>query len=198
MSKTKRLVTLLFIGIICFFSILIAGLEYASRAAHSAEPSSVSQPNQWKYFSSNEGHFRILFPGTPVETNKTASSGNVSMTMHMVGLDADQHTHYGVLFNDYPESVGKITPQQLFESASRNVAKKYGNITPIRDFKINDLPAKDFEIPDVGRPNTAARLRLILSGQRLYQIMVIFPAGNPHEDDFKTFFDSFSISGNSN
>jgi hypothetical protein len=73
------------------------------------------------------------------------------------------------------------------------VADAFGKIVRQRDFEFQGFPAREFGLVGKGKANFGGQVRLILIDRRLYQIMVIFMAQNPHLADFKVFFDSFSV-----
>jgi hypothetical protein len=196
MQNFRKLKFSLISGIIGF-SIVFVVLPILGHAWRKKQPSffpSVVPANQWKRFESQEGGFRVLFPGTPEITTNIFNTKTGEIPMLCFSTWADRQTQYAVNYSDSPKIVEKLNAQQQFDASQKGVTDKFGEIIVRRDFKFGDCPARDFEFVAGGKANFSGRVRLILDNQRLYQIMVIFLTKKPHQDDFKTFFDSFSIS----
>ena len=194
MPKSKRLKIFLIVGIVgfLFVFILLPMLGHAWRKRHPVNFPSVVSANQWKLFDSKEGKFRVLFPGTPETTNEISNFHDYEIVFHSTYVWADRQTQYAVNFSDNPEIVERLNPQQQFDASQKAVAEKFGGIVSQNDFKFGAYPARDFEFAVGGKGNFSGKIRLVLVDRRLYQIMVFFLTKNPHENDFKIFFDSFS------
>jgi hypothetical protein len=195
MPKSKRLKVVLLIGIAAFLFVfvLLPVLGHAWRKRHPVTFQSVVPANQWKFFASEEGKFRVLFPGTPVTTNEISNSQGYEIIFHSNYVWADRQTQYAVNFSDNPEIVERLTPKQQFDASQKAVAESFGAIVSQNDFKLGTYPARDFEFVAGGKANFSGRIRLVLVNRRLYQIMVIFLTQNPHVDDFQNFLNSFSV-----
>jgi hypothetical protein len=197
MPKIKKLKLAALIGIIllvCFVFIGLPLIGHAWRKNHPDTYPSVVPASQWKFFASEEGRFRILFPGKPESTNEVMGNAVEEITLHTFYVWANNQTEYAANFGDYPKNVKNLSPLQIFDISQNGVKEKIGKIVAQRDFKFGNYPARDFEFAVGGKGNFSGQIRYILVDQRLYQIMVMFLTKNPHRDDFKIFFDSFSLS----
>lgn len=188
------LIGMVFLGVLAFT--LLLGHEW--RRSHPVVYPSVVPADQWKRFTSDEGRFSIRFPGRPEMTNVVLDiSTNYSITQPCFFVWADRQTEYAVNYTDYPKALQKnleeLGPEKQFDLSQATVAAAFGKIVNQRDIKFRDFPGREFEFVAGGKANFSGRVRLILVNDRLYQIMVIFLARNPHPDDFKIFFASFSI-----
>ena len=195
MPKSKGLKVFLSAGIIGFLFIFVflPMLGHAWRKRHPVNFPSVVPANQWKFFASEEGGFRVLFPGSPQETNVIINTTATNMTMPCFFAWADRQTEYAVNYCDLPKALKKLSPKEQFDIDQSGLAENIGNVVTQRDFTFDNFPARDFEFVVGGKGNFSGRIRLILVEDRLYQIEVIFLTKNPHEGDFKIFFDSFSF-----
>ncbi|HXR47868.1 MAG TPA: hypothetical protein VN784_10550 [Candidatus Limnocylindrales bacterium] len=192
--KIVALFGMVFVGVLAFT--LLLGHEW--RRSHPVVYPSVVPAGQWKRFTSDEGRFSIRFPGRPETTNVVLDIfTNYSITQPCFFVWADRQTEYAVNYADYPKALQKnlekLGPQKQFDLSQAAVAAAFGKIVSQRDIKFRDFPGREFEFIAGGKANFSGRVRLIVVNQRLYQIMVIFLTRNPHPDDFKVFFASFSI-----
>ncbi len=197
--KIVALIGIVFLGVLAFTPLL--GHEWIR--SHPAVYPSVVPAGQWKRFTSDEGRFSIRFPGRPEMTNVVINvSTNYSITQPCFFVWADRQTEYAVNYADYPKAlqinIERLGPQKQFDLSQAAVAAAYGKIVSQRDIKFGDFPGREFEFVAGGKANFSGKVRLILVNHRLYQIIIIFLTRNPHPDDFKVFFSSFSIpkSGN--
>ena len=197
MLKLQKLKVAVLIGIALLVSFVFIGLPligHAWRKNHPVIYSSVVPASQWKFFASEEGRFRILFPGKPESTNEVVGNAVVEITLHTFYVWANQQTEYALNFSDNPKNVKNLSSKQIFDVGQNGVAEKLGKIAAQHDFKFGNYPARDFEFVVGGKGNFSGHIRYVLVDQRLYQIMVMFLTENLHRDDFKIFFDSFSLS----
>jgi hypothetical protein len=192
--KKLKLVALLGIALICFIFIFLPLLGHKWGTRHSISRTSVVALDKWERFKSEEGRFSIRFPGTPeADTNIVESKiGLIPVVSFYVW--ADIQTQYAVNYSDNPEPAKKLTTSQQFDAGMGGVENKLGKITSYHDFSFGTYPAREFNFTGRGKANFSGTVRLILASGRLYQIMVVFLTKDPHQDDFKVFFDSFSIS----
>jgi hypothetical protein len=148
----------------------------------------------FKEFRSNEGRFTVLMPGEPKSEDQSAdtSVGNVKMFIFTAGS-----TKVGcvVSYADYPEQLINATDPQKVLDVARNgaISNVKGRLVRENKFDFHGLPARDVVIE---MPNKIfVTTRLILAGPRFYQLMLIAPKDNSHEQDIAKFFDSFKIDG---
>ncbi len=62
------------------------------------------QQTPWKKFSSSQGAFSVLMPGTPTEQIRTANTAFGSIDVHMYLLEQTD-VAYMVAYSDYPNTV---------------------------------------------------------------------------------------------
>jgi hypothetical protein len=190
--KKIRIITLVGIAFVLLIFVILPLIGHAYRTHHFNYLSVIPIKN-WKRFSSDEGKFSVLFPGTPEATNDLIKTSFGEIRMQTFFVWSDIQTEYAVNYNDNPNIVEKLSPQQEFDSSQESVAEKFGEVINQRDFNFRDFPAREFDFVAGGKADFSGRVRLILVNQRLYQVIVIFLTKNPYLDDFKIFLDSFCI-----
>jgi hypothetical protein len=197
-KKSKKLKIFLMSGIsfILLVFILLPILGHAWRKRHPFDFPSVVPASHWKFYASDGGGFRVLFPGVPEYTNVIVSASGVDISQPCFFVWADRQTEYTVNYGDYPKSLKKLKPEKQFDIYQSGVADAIGKIVYQKDAKFEDYPARDFEFVAGGKANYSGRVRLILVDERLFQLMIIFLTKNPHQNDFKIFFDSFAVTKN--
>jgi hypothetical protein len=91
-------------------SVFLSGaLTCAAQAKHKKKPSkrpppvSDSAPQVWREFSSKEGKFKILFPGTPQQHSAPIELSSGESLMHIVSYQSS--IVYSVMYTDCPVAV---------------------------------------------------------------------------------------------
>lgn len=69
-----------------------------------ANSSFVLAESIWKPFSSSEGRFRVLMPGTPVQEKGSVNTKHGSITINSLYVVRDE-AEYEVVFFDFPKSI---------------------------------------------------------------------------------------------
>lgn len=150
------------------------------------------KPVEWKQFASESGNFSILLPGTPKQSIDTKQTTE----FHKFWIEADTETSYLVLYNDYSLKVDLRDPEALFDRIQNSVVDKTARLISHKSLELQGYPVREFEYVEVAEPDDSKKVRLILVGRRLYQILAIFPSNDPHSEVRERFFDSFLIGKN--
>jgi len=177
-----------------FCRLTIAGVWICTALAGcGSKDQSAATQNNWKQFSSDAGNFSIQFPGTPKE--KTALEETVfgEIEVHSFIVETDIQTAYGINYNDFPPRLNLSNPEPLFDGGQASAIGKTGIVITQRSMRFKGYPAREFEFKAGGKANYSGRVRLILVGRRLYNLVTIFLTENPHVSDREKFFDSFSL-----
>lgn len=189
--KKLKIVVLIGTAFLCVLAFIpLLGHEW--RISHLVARPSVIPANAWKKFSSPEGKFSIWFPGIPKTTNITISVSNTDISEPLFFVWFDQ-TEYAVNYGDWRGKRGKLEPEQVFDLYQKGVAADVGKVVYQRDTEFENYPGREFEYVVTGKVNYSGRVRLVLVGDRLYQMVVIFLPVNPHPADQKIFFNSFRL-----
>ena|SRR5947209_4196592 len=148
-----------------------------------------SQPT-WQDYTSTEGRFSVLFPGTPTRelVRAPGRSGKVLATTFTAEAAG---TTYSVAFEDFD---GKQTPEQVIDQSRADLsAGKGGKLVKEKDVTAGDHKGKEFvaDVPNRGK----TYMRFFVAGNRLYKVMAVGTGKGPGERDVVKFMDSFRITG---
>jgi len=148
----------------------------------------------WKEFSSAECKFKCLFPISPREKQATVKAAGGELKTHAFIAEVDVHTAYGVDYTEYPPGMKLVANKQTLDRAEASVVTKYdGKVTFQQDTKVGNYPAREFEYVAGGKANYSGRMKIIIVGQRVYELLVIFLPADPHPADRDRFLQSFQI-----
>jgi hypothetical protein len=151
------------------------------------------EQSAWKEFSSSEGAFSILVPGTPNEQaiSVNTEAGSIDGHLFMVGR---KDMSYLVAYADYPDTlIQKRTPDAMLDGARDGaVANAQGKLLGELVISINGYPGRELKIesPD-GQGIMKARIFMV--GHRLYQVGVVTPKEKALSRNIGKFLDSFKL-----
>ena len=165
----------------------LAGLDF-SCAVHAQGRDAV----RWQAFEMPAGHYKAAFPAGPVMQKGTLRTeiGNVVSTRHTAdGPDAT----YDVTYNDYPkDGVARLSPGKLLATVRDGlVYQSKGRLVSEKPFTMGKLAGSEYDI--AGGDGMHYRVRLLLNGNRLYQLTAM--ARPPARPEAQKFFDSFQLTG---
>jgi hypothetical protein len=109
--KKIRIITLVGIAFVLLIFVILPLIGHAYRTHHFNYPSVIPIKN-WKRFSSDEGKFSVLFPGTPEGTNDLIKTSFGEIRMQTFFVWSDIQTEYAVNYNDNPKIVEKLSPNK--------------------------------------------------------------------------------------
>jgi TM2 domain-containing membrane protein YozV len=148
-------------------------------------------------FSSEEGGFSVLFPGTPNENSQSVqtAAGPIELTMF---LFEDGTGAYLVGYSDYPDKIiASASSEQLLDNAIRGGMGNTGGILVGQEsIAIDGYPGKEisFRVPSSRQMPGGGKgmARYYLMGNRLYQVLIVTGADRDRKD-FVRFLDSFRL-----
>ena len=65
----------------------------------------------WETFSSAEGNFTVLMPGTPKHEVQQAKTVMGAIDMHLYSQELRNNTAYIIIYNDYPSAIASTSPR---------------------------------------------------------------------------------------
>jgi hypothetical protein len=154
----------------------------AAQGARAAEP-----------YQSPDGNYKVRFPKEPKVTTQTPRTDVGALQVTVATYATSDGNVYMVSFTDFPATAAKPENHaSLFAGVIEGVkgtGKVAGEIkeTP---FGPDKLPAREFVV-DKGKQRV--RVRVILSGVRLYQVAAVGTADFATGKDATLFFDSFEL-----
>lgn len=143
-------------------------------------------------FESKEGKFGAVFPQAPTPMTKTAAG----QTLYLVHLAVEKDkSGYLITYSDLPAEVLKAPkPEQVLESSVNEFVERFkakeATKSTATTFGAKKYPARDFTTEG---PALTARGRLVLVGNRLYQVCVYGPKEFVEGKDADAFLGSFEI-----
>lgn len=148
---------------------------------------------EYKPFASSAGRYKVLFPGgVKNETTdvKTPTGGTVKLTLDTVALDAD--TLYMVTHVDAPDEVAKQPSGPRLDKVRDANKGTDGKILAEKELALGDdkFPAREVVIE---KPKTVLRTRIVIAGNRLYQVMIQGSKEFVTSREADRFFDSFEV-----
>ena len=116
----------------------------------------------WKEFTSKEGGFTVLMPGTPKEQTQKFATQVGDIEAKMFQLEAKPGQAYVMAYADYPEAVvKKSNPDKILDGARDGAAKKInGKVASEKKITLEKHPGREVEIEGPG--NILIRVRVFL------------------------------------
>jgi hypothetical protein len=188
MKYLRRIVLLLLVLLACA-AISLAQQNKPAAPSTKPAPAPVAPPEReavdanWKEFISAAGGFSILFPDQPSE--KTEAMGTVDE--HIIGLQT--FAEYSVRYADYPDPiVNEVMAHGILNSGVRHAISPDSKLLERKEISLDGNMGKYLKerLPD-GR---ILRAKLLLVGQRLFQIAITTPEENGKTDESLKFYDS--------
>lgn len=168
----------------------LVGLVAAIGVAVAAQPKQLAE---YRQFASSEGRYKVLFPG-PVKTEttdvKTASGATLKLTLDSVKVI--EGVIFMVTYIDSPGDVAKAPAGPRLEKVRDGNKGADGTVLHDKELTVGveKYPARDFVIE---KPATTIRNRVVIAGNRLYQVMLQGPKDLVTSKDVDRFFDSFEV-----
>jgi hypothetical protein len=147
----------------------------------------------FKAFASSDGRYKVLFPGavkTETTDVKTASGGTLKLTLDSVHVDDD--TLFVVSYVDAPDDVAKQPPGPRIDKVRDANKGRDGKILTEKEVALGDEkhPGRDVLIE---KPATFLRVRIVIAGNRLYQVMLQGNKALVTSKAVDRYFDSFEV-----
>lgn len=162
-------------------AVLFCTVAFWTSAAQAAEDT------VWHKWVSKDHGIAAMFPGKATVT-KQADGVQAALEHKGTGAYMLQVTDLGNKIDVSKEALVK----QVFDGGQAGLVKAFAGskVTSSDDFDLeDDVPARDIEL-DMGG-EAACRVRLILDGERLYQVMVLGKKTFAEDDDADAFIHSF-------
>ena len=171
--------------------------------AEPAQPTQVNsaaapaQPDTMQPFTSADGRFSVLFPGTPQQSSRTIHLENGETTMAYRFASADNGTSYVVTYADYQPDVGGPSPQ-VFLQGNENFAVNGKRLLTDAAISLDGVPGRAFTFTGsyADGSTRSCNVHEFLAGTRLYTLTVLSPPF-PLKGDTATqagqFMNSFRI-----
>lgn len=147
----------------------------------------------WQEFSSPEGNFAVLMPGSPSHEIKQVKTVLGALDMHLFSRELRNRTAYIVVYSDYPEIITSASADKVLDGGRDGaVANSKGRLINEQYITLDGGHAGreiTIEVPDKG----TLKVRAYLVGRRLYQIMVASPKDLADSEENIAFLRSFKL-----
>lgn len=160
-------------------------------------PHAVPGEADWETFTSTEGSFTVLMPGTPTFTATTDHTvvGAVMENLYTLDIPA------AIFSAEYSDLPGVATffesDDSLYDDAKEGLLKRTGGKL-ISYYGIEQVGIKgkevECEIPAAGKlPLQRLKARFLLKGKRLYVLSITIPGGEKDDPLFPRYLNSFRL-----
>jgi hypothetical protein len=147
----------------------------------------------WQTFTSEEGRFSILMPGTPKEATQTSETANGTFTVHaFTASDPNRGPEYTASYLKYPTSVEGSDFSQMLAAALKGVVGA-NTLVDQKTGTVQGVPSIEGEYETGGTNYTF--YKAIIHNGHLYQLFVgtSTAAKDMYHDEARKFFDSFQL-----
>ena len=170
-------------------SIVSALLSLAVLCA--AVPAGAQQ--QWVGYRPAGAGYRVEFPGTPKPDAEDVQTKSGPIRMHMAEVQRGTDTVFLSIHSVHPASSLSADPQVTLDSARNGgVTNVKGKLREEKRLTVGGVPARRIVI-DIPDEKQGAVALIVLSGNRLYQAISVFPAGRENSADVQRFLNSFAL-----
>jgi len=150
-----------------------------------------AQTPDWQTFESARGGFRVAFPAAPIvkRGKQRTEIGDILTTRYSAGDGAE--AVYDLTYNDYPrQGIAKLSADRLMDAVLDGlVYQSKGKLVSEKPFAAGNFTGREHDIE--GQDGMRYRIRLLLVGNRLYQLTAM--ARPPARADERKFFNSFQL-----
>lgn len=161
-------------------------------------------PRLWKEFSSAEGRFKVLLPGTPTASEQKEATQLGELVVHSFHYEGV--TAYDLMYVEFPANINVEDPavfkksyEDMRNGMLSNISQANPRIVKETDFSLDNCPGKFLHL-DLGAYGTI-RLKFIAVKNRVYSISVasrkaqqgVMGSDNDYEEIAMTFLNSFQI-----
>ena len=149
---------------------------------------------EFEPYHSKEGRFSVLFPGEP--ERKLQQVDTPAETLEFVMYSAgSKKTGFIVAYVDYSQEMMKNADIKKMLDGARDGAVRNinGRLEKEKVLDFHGKPGRELEI--MAPKKAIIKARLILIGNRLYQMMAISQSNRILEEKTPEFFDSFKVDG---
>jgi hypothetical protein len=145
----------------------------------------------WREFSSPEGRFAVMLPGRPAHVAREVPLAGAKVPMHMASVQVTGMA-FGVGYADLPP--GTDAARAIAESRDALVRNIGGRVTAERPVALAGARGIDFDAEGAAQ-GTPMRIagRMVIAGERFYQVALIARAERAAEVDPTLFPGSFRI-----
>ena len=143
-------------------------------------------------YKSADGQYAVRFPGAPKVRKQPAKTAVGELTVTTATYATADGNVYLVSHTDYPTAVKPENHPALFDGVREGVRGSGKLVGDVKELALgpDKSPAREFVV-DKGKQRV--KIRVILRGERLYQVAAIGTADFAAGKDATLFFESFEL-----
>ena len=156
----------------------------------------------WTTFTSRDGGFSILMPGTPREGTQPLVLGIVTAKIHLFDKEYNSTLNYEIGYVDIPAYyMRNVDPNQLLDYLREGLFKdKYVTVHSEKESWLGDHPGREIVYEESSSKSETGRyyvaMRIYMVHNRLYMLAVDSTDENTVVEDTQKFLQSFQLLGN--
>lgn len=150
-----------------------------------AKPVLVAQED-WQEFSSSEGGFVVLMPGTPEEETQTEKTEDGDSEQHLFTVATSEGV-FLVSYADFANEIAQLDSEELLGAAAEGYLTDGAKLITQRPISLDGIPGREIKYED--SDGSIGQARIFLVKQRLYQVSTL----GSNTNDVQKFFDSFQL-----
>ncbi len=163
-----------------------------------AQPTLLLAQSIWKPFSSEEGRFRVLMPGTPSQEKKNTKTKYGTFPTTTFSVIREKEAGYVVGYLDFPQTVNlnaRNTDQYLSAIASGFAQGAGGRLVSQQNIRLGNLSGKEIRLQF--EQGVIGKGRLFLANRRLYVVVAVTDKEKSLTKSIQGYLNSFQVLGNS-
>jgi TonB family protein len=169
--------------VIGMLSLLICALSSLVRAQSASD---------WKEYSSAEGKFRILMPGEPSKKMRCKGDDSPHSVTYVAKFEDDKQTWTVAYFDAPVRPASAEAIKKIFDrTCDYRTRSAYHKIIDEKDQDFSGYPARDIKIRFDYDSERVELTKIVLVGQRVYEISVVTFVNSADAPDVHRYFDSF-------
>lgn len=143
-------------------------------------------------FKSEAGKFTINFKEKPTEQEQDVPTAKGDVKMYLFILEEDRTKAYMVAYCDYTdEMLQGATHEEILQNSKEGVVGKFE--AKVTDEKVGKFQGNDAVDFTASGPKYHTAYKLILAGNRLFQVSILQEGSPVSQADIDTFIGSFKI-----
>ena len=161
--------------------------------AKAEQPIQIAQ-SIWKPFSSPEGGFTVLMPGTPIQVQNTIDTQIGALNLNGFLVERPNEAVYIVGYVEFPGNILQSAgnSNEILEGFMQGVLNSSEDrLLNQQNINLTNYPGKDFKVQK--SEGVTGRYRVYLVNQRLYFLAVETPKETYLQKSIQGFLDSFQL-----
>jgi hypothetical protein len=149
-------------------------------------------PLDYKPYASADGRYKILFPGAVKSETTDVKAKDATLKLTLDSFELSEGVLFMVTYIDVPDEVAKSPAGPRLDKVRDGNKGTDGKVHTDKEITIgaDKLPGRDLVIE---KPAFFIRTRVVIAGNRLYQVMVQGSKEFVTSKEVDRFFDAFEV-----